>query len=424
MTAAFVLNATVTKADNKDYKLVWSDEFDGDQLDYNNWGKQTGGTGWGNNEWQTYTDSDDNLEVKDGLLNINILADKSSSKTKFTSARINSSGKVAMKYGRIEARIKVPGDRGMWPAFWMLGADEPRGWPYCGEIDILETWNSYSFAQGTLHFENEIYKPNRDTYITGQTKLADKTQWHIYGMIWNAKQVSFYVDDTIYSTMDVTPSYMSEIRNNYYYFLINCAAGGNLPVVGPTDDFESSKLLVDYVRVYQNPADNGGAKYVSNDIDLVNSYTVKFLDGPNVISTSKLKEGEFSAVPKLAKTKYIFKKWMRLEDKDTIDENSRIYKDSTISAIWEKIKLKKAQITKLKSTKKRCVSIKYKAKGNYDGFEVKIGSKSKKTKTGKVTIKKLKSKKKYKVKVRTYQKDSLNKTFYGKWSKTKKIKVK
>ena len=145
------INSNVcTKAANQSdlYKLVWSDEFNGNELDTSIWNYNYGNgdnvAGWGNNELEYYTDDKANVKVQNGSLIITARAEKDENgKTmRYTSGRLNTSGKASFKYGKMEARIKIPSVKGLWPAFWMLGQNEPKGWPYCGEIDILETWNT------------------------------------------------------------------------------------------------------------------------------------------------------------------------------------------------------------------------------------------------------------------------------------------
>ena len=119
--------------------------------------------------------------------------------TNWTSGRIKSAGKVNIGYGYVEARIKIPSSQGIWPAFWMLGVDQ-KGWPWCGEIDILEAWNTDNFAQGAFHWntggEDNSYSPN---YIARQLNARytaynwyDKTQWHIYAVEWNDKKINYF----------------------------------------------------------------------------------------------------------------------------------------------------------------------------------------------------------------------------------------
>ena len=130
-------------------QYLWHDEFDGESIDLNKWTFDigTGASGWGNNEWEYYTDRKENAYVKDGVLHIR--AQKEDYKgQKYTSARMLTKGKFAFKYGTVEARIALPTGKGIWPAFWMLGENfDTVGWPACGEIDIIEAVNTENKGQ-------------------------------------------------------------------------------------------------------------------------------------------------------------------------------------------------------------------------------------------------------------------------------------
>lgn len=104
------------------WTVVWSDEFNGTSLDTSVWSYEigTGNWGWGNNEQQYYTNSTKNVEVSDGTLKIHALKENYGGKN-YTSGRIKTQGKKSFKYGRIEAKMKLPSFAGSWPAFWMLG---------------------------------------------------------------------------------------------------------------------------------------------------------------------------------------------------------------------------------------------------------------------------------------------------------------
>jgi len=121
------------------YKLIWSDEFDSTSLDPSIWSFETGNNGgWGNNELEYYTNRTQNCNVQNGMLNFTAVKE-SYSGYNYTSARILTQNKFSVKYGKIEARIKLPYGQGIWPAFWMLGDDINQvSWPGCGEIDIME----------------------------------------------------------------------------------------------------------------------------------------------------------------------------------------------------------------------------------------------------------------------------------------------
>jgi len=144
------------------YTLVWSDEFDGTELDLSNWAYETGygSNGWGNDEWQLYTTNPENLSVSEGSLMISAKCVNPPSCGKrngtITSARINTLNKFSFKYGKVEARIKPPVGNGAWPAFWMLGANYPAvGWPFSGEIDAIV------FSGGVSEF---IYDREKTSY--------------------------------------------------------------------------------------------------------------------------------------------------------------------------------------------------------------------------------------------------------------------
>ena len=117
---------------------VWSDEFDGNQVDRNKWHYDTGNGGWGNNELEFYTDRPQNSFVQDGFLHIQALREDYGG-SQYTSARMNTAGHYSVLYGKFEMRAKLPYGQGIWPAFWLLGENiGQKGWPACGEIDIME----------------------------------------------------------------------------------------------------------------------------------------------------------------------------------------------------------------------------------------------------------------------------------------------
>ncbi len=134
--------------DSPSYKLTWSDEFDGpagSAPDQTKWTYDIGGAGWGNNELESYTDRRENSYLDgQGNLVIKVIKEDYTGpdgiKRDYTSARMLTKGKFTQKYGRFEARIKMPLEQGIWPAFWMLGDDIDKvGWSQCGEIDIMKT---------------------------------------------------------------------------------------------------------------------------------------------------------------------------------------------------------------------------------------------------------------------------------------------
>ena len=240
------------------YQLVWSDEFDGSALDEDVWNYNIGGNGWGNNEKQYYTSRPENIRVQNGCLEIEARKETYEN-NEYTSARIHSKGKKEFKYGKMEARIKFPGGKGTWPAYWMLG--NTGNWPNCGEIDIIEHVGSMDKrASFALH-----------TAAKNGTKGNNwaKTQWfdynlsddfHIYAIEWAQEEnegkdvIRFFVDNVQYAE-----AWEEQIDNNDtwpffkpHYFIFNLALGGNMG--GTIDDaiFDTQRIMyVDWLRVYQ-----------------------------------------------------------------------------------------------------------------------------------------------------------------------------
>ena len=253
------VTATVTVSHNwGEYQLVWSDEFDGNALDENTWSYNTGGSGWGNNEKQYYTSRPENIRVQNGMLEIEARKEQYEN-NEYTSARIMSKSKKTFTYGKMEARIKFPGGKGTWPAFWMMG--NSGGWPNCGEIDIIEHIGSQdtraSFALHTVMKNGTKGNNWAKTHFFDYPLSAD---FHTYGIEWAQEEkegkdvIRFFVDDVQYAEV-----WEEQIDNNDYwpfnkpfFFIINLAIGGNMG--GSVDDgiFNQRRIMyVDWVRVWQ-----------------------------------------------------------------------------------------------------------------------------------------------------------------------------
>lgn len=255
---------------NDPYKLVWSDEFSGTSLNEENWsymignGAEYGNPGWGNSELEYY--KKENVSVRDGELHITAKKEEVGD-FHYTSARIRTAGKVSFKYGKIEARIKLPAARAMWPAFWMLPEDFQvyGAWPHCGEIDIMEAnGGSPQASTAALHYSTSN---GQHTYVTGAKGYGGRGQqgsiadFHIYGIIWDVDQFEFYVDDSIILTVPrrtwSTAAVSKETNPNApfdkeFHILLNMAVGGNYVNNNePDSDFTEADMIVDYIRAYQ-----------------------------------------------------------------------------------------------------------------------------------------------------------------------------
>lgn len=235
------------------YNLVWADEFDGSELNLNDWTYETGtgNSGWGNNELQYYRDGDNNSYVSSGKLVIEA-KDEGFGGRSYTSARIITQNKQSFQYGRIDIRAQLPEGQGIWPALWMLGDNfATSGWPSCGEIDIMELVGHLpSTVYGTAHWssasnQHAEYGGNR-TLTSG--KFID--EYHVFSIIWDAQSIKWYLDDIPYHTLDITPSHLSEMKAPFF-FIFNVAVGGNWPGSPDATTVFPQRMIVDYVRVFQ-----------------------------------------------------------------------------------------------------------------------------------------------------------------------------
>lgn len=241
------------------WHLVWSDEFEGDSINPENWGYDLGAGGWGNGEAEYYTSRSENSRIEDGLLVIEARQEKYED-SYYTSARLKTQDLQEFQYGRIEARIKVPAGKGLWPAFWMLGNDFSRTvgigvpWPNCGEIDIMEyIGKEPDLIMGTVHGPGYagavgIGKWNRQNY-----NIAD--EFHTYAIEWEEGKISWFYDDVEYfSVVKADVGAREWVFDKPFFIILNMAVGGQLPGPIGLDVKFPVQMYVDYVRVFQkNP---------------------------------------------------------------------------------------------------------------------------------------------------------------------------
>ena len=230
--------------------------------------------GWGNNEMQFYTKRPENAVVKDGYLIITAVKEDYEGAS-YTSARLKTRNLFEKKYGRFEARIKMPLGKGLFPAFWMLGSnfceaqsqDENKNvfcdstkpnyeegnvlWPNCGEIDIMEYIGSKpTQVFGTVHGPGYSGGGGISKKYTLPNDRFDN-DFHIFGIEWGENYINWYVDDVLYN--QITPKDVNGewVFNKPFYMLLNLAVGGNLPGPPNSETVFPQTMLVDYVRVYQ-----------------------------------------------------------------------------------------------------------------------------------------------------------------------------
>ncbi|WP_432832664.1 family 16 glycosylhydrolase [Dactylosporangium sp. CA-092794] len=251
--------------------LTWSDEFDGAAgaaPDGAKWKHDVGGGGFGNSELEYYTDGAANSAL-DGAGHLVISARKENpanyncwyGRCEYTSSRLLTAGKFTQKYGRFEARIKIPRGQGIWPAFWMLGDDiGTNPWPNNGEIDIMENVGK---EPGTVH--GSLHGPGYSggnpltgwTTLSGGRALAD--DFHTFTVDWAPDSVVWYLDGVQYERQ--TPA---DTRGNRWVFdhpffmILNVAVGGTWPGSPDASSTYPQQMVVDYVRVYGYTSDGGG----------------------------------------------------------------------------------------------------------------------------------------------------------------------
>jgi len=243
------------------YTLAWADEFDGPAgapPDPRTWRPETGGHGWGNAELQYYTAETANAAL-DGAGHLAITARQAGQELaataydgcRYTSARLITRDLRPVRYGLIEASMKIPGGRGIWPAFWLLGTDiDQAGWPACGEIDVMENFGTEPcWVYGTVHGPGYC----GDIGIGGEhgTGAPLAGDFHSYAVAWEPDLIRWFFDGTCYHT--VTPA---SLRGNRWvfdhdcYLLLNVAVGGTASVPPDGSTRFPQTMLVDYVRVY------------------------------------------------------------------------------------------------------------------------------------------------------------------------------
>ncbi len=231
------------------YKLIWSDEFDGTSLDQSKWVFETGNNGgWGNNESEYYTNRTQNCSTGNGLLTITA-AKESYSGYNYTSSRIKTQGKFSVKYGKIEAKIKLPYGQGIWPAYWMLGDNINQvSWPSCGEIDIMEMIGGQGREKtvyGSAHWGGDI----SNSYSLSSGIFSDN--FHIFDITWDQKKIIWHVDGITYSTLDITPAALNAFQKSFF-IIFNLAVGGAWPGFPDNTTIFPQIMQVDYLRVYQD----------------------------------------------------------------------------------------------------------------------------------------------------------------------------
>ncbi|KIQ94573.1 Glucan endo-1,3-beta-glucosidase A1 precursor [Anoxybacillus thermarum] len=258
---------------NSEWNLVWEDEFDGDQLDTSKWNYDIGNgfttddgtyvSGWGNQELQFY--QKENVSVKDGKLIIEARKESVSDDHgvyNYTSGKIHTKGKFSQKYGKFEAKIKLPEGKGYWPAFWMMPEkDVYGGWAASGEIDIMEAGGSNpTKIGGAIHYGSQW--PN-NTYTAKDYHFPDGqsiTEFNTYTVEWEPGEIRWYVNGQLFQKLNNWYSINSMNGEKFtypapfdqpFYLILNLAVGGWYDGEPDKNNVFPARMEVEYVKVYE-----------------------------------------------------------------------------------------------------------------------------------------------------------------------------
>lgn len=243
-----------------EWQPVWCDEFDVDGApSSDHWGYDIGGSGWGNNELQYYTNTLDNAFVEDGVLHIKAIKENVGGR-EYTSARLVSKYYGDFLYGKVQIRAKMPTGRGLWSALWMLPTEwRYGGWPYSGEIDIMEyVGYDKNEVHGTIH--TGAYNHGLGTQIGFSREVEGvEEEFHVYEMVWEPGRIDLYIDDVLFAYFGYNPNANLDKENSdawpfdqAFHLIMNIAVGGNWGgALGVDDSVFPQSMEIDYVRVYQ-----------------------------------------------------------------------------------------------------------------------------------------------------------------------------
>lgn len=276
------------------WKQVWSDEFDGDRLDETQWTPAADCGGGGNDERQCYAVLPETVFVGGGVLKLTAIKRRTEGLANpwagptgpmktgdYASGKILTKGKASWRYGRVEARARVPGGQGVWPAIWMMPEHEIYGgWPRSGEIDILEAVNLGAPCEtceggrenrifGTIHFAGDAAGTHRQV-STSVPMPASPDGFHVYAVEWSPDAIAWFVDGRRYAEAkaaqwkrdDLAPEKGGAGAGPFdqpFHLILNLAFGGRWPeganAKGVDEAALPATMEVDWVRVSQREAD-------------------------------------------------------------------------------------------------------------------------------------------------------------------------
>ncbi len=242
----------VAKADEAGWKLDWVENFDGNTLDTDVWGKcDRGQADWCN----TMSPADSLYEVRDGMLILKgiVNPDTAADPSPYLTAGVWTKGKKSFAPGRFEIRARLHGAKGAWPAIWLLPFEtEKYRWPEGGEIDIMERLNNNHIAYQTVH-SHYTYNLGKDkSPVSSLTSPIDRDDFNVYGVDIYPDKIVFHINGETTHVYPKIESLQDQGQFPFYipqYLLIDMQLGGKW--VGEVDPADLPvQMEVDWVKYY------------------------------------------------------------------------------------------------------------------------------------------------------------------------------
>src|SRR5690554_5067457 len=232
-------------------KLIFNEDFRQNSIDLSKWSYDLGGHGFGNKEWQFYTNREKNIFIDNNQLVIKAYREQYEN-CSFTSGKIFTKNKFSFKYGKVEVKAKLPYGKGIWPAIWMMPENYGDRWPTCGEIDIMELiGDDTSKIYGTIHY-GLPHKYRGGTKVLKDGSFAD--DFNVFGVIWDEFSIKWTVNGEVYHE---ETNWFSNNRqgkvipypapfNQKFYLILNLAVGGKWPGYPDKKTIFPQEFRIDY----------------------------------------------------------------------------------------------------------------------------------------------------------------------------------
>lgn len=159
---------------------------------------------------------------------------------RYMSGLLTTRRSFSQKYGYFELRVRVPGGKGLWPAFWLVPVTGQ--WP--PEIDVFEIC-----CKDAKRFSGAVHWSTDDKPHLSDGKFIDTVDlsrdFHVFGVSWTEKELCWYLDDEKKFCLP-TPAQ----ANMPMYMLINLAIAGNPPDAPDRTTPFPARMTLDYVRAF------------------------------------------------------------------------------------------------------------------------------------------------------------------------------